>query len=147
MPRAPVQASAEVPFAVLSAKPQLRECFVTCDLPGPGQAVREVALRSKEGATLAVHTVEVPSPSDGAPLGARTVVGRARMRRRRAGGWRRGCQAPETQVVVAGREMRRLWRAGRGRATGLGLAVQEGTALILGGLQIPDRHLTITLDS
>ena len=57
-----MQASADVPYAVLSAKPQLRECFVTCPLPGPGQAVGEVALRTREGATLAVHTVEVRGP-------------------------------------------------------------------------------------
>ena len=57
-----VKASAEVPFAVLSAKPQLRECFIKCELPDSGLDLRQVTLADEEGAALAVHTVEVPSP-------------------------------------------------------------------------------------
>ncbi len=54
-----VKARAEVPFAVLSDKPQLRECFIFCNLPGPGSDLEEVTIEDGDGEALVRWPVEV----------------------------------------------------------------------------------------
>ncbi|EIE19825.1 hypothetical protein COCSUDRAFT_48697 [Coccomyxa subellipsoidea C-169] len=53
-----VKARAEVPFAVLSDKPQLRECFIFCNLPGPGSDLEEVAIEDADGEAMVTWPVE-----------------------------------------------------------------------------------------
>jgi hypothetical protein len=44
---------------VLSEKPQLRECFITCRLPGPGFALEDVTVEDAAGNPLVTWPMEV----------------------------------------------------------------------------------------
>ena len=48
-----------VPFANLTAGPELRECFVSCKLPQRGLKLDEVALENPDAEILATWPVEV----------------------------------------------------------------------------------------
>lgn len=54
-----VNARAEVPFAALSDKPQLRECFIVCTLPALGSRLDDVSIEGSDGQTLVTWPVEV----------------------------------------------------------------------------------------
>lgn len=49
----------DVPFTNLTAGPELRECFVKCQLPQRGLKVDEVALENPDAEILATWPVEV----------------------------------------------------------------------------------------
>ncbi|CAL8469521.1 g9062 [Coccomyxa elongata] len=67
-----VQARPEVPFAALSEKPQLRECFIFCTLPAPGSELEEVVIEGKDGQMLATWPVEAV---ERLPVGHKKGVG------------------------------------------------------------------------
>ena len=50
---------AEVPFINLTAKPELRECFLKCKLPHQGLRLEHVTVESSGGQALATWPVEV----------------------------------------------------------------------------------------
>ena len=50
---------AEVPFINLTAKPELRECFLKCKLPHQGLRLEHVTIESSDGQALATWPVEV----------------------------------------------------------------------------------------
>ena len=50
---------AEVPFINLTAKPELRECFLKCVLPHQGLRLEHVTIESSDGQALATWRVEV----------------------------------------------------------------------------------------
>ena len=56
-----VNARVEVPFAALSEKPQLRECFIFCNLPQPGSELDDVTIEDSNGQALITWPVEVRS--------------------------------------------------------------------------------------
>ena len=49
----------EVPFINLTAKPELRECFLRCKLPHQGLQLEHVVIESFDGQALATWPVEV----------------------------------------------------------------------------------------
>ena len=49
----------EVAFVNLTAKPELRECFLKCKLPHQGLQLEHVVIESSDGQALATWPVEV----------------------------------------------------------------------------------------
>ena len=49
----------DVPFANLTAGPELRECFINCKLPQRGLKLDEVALENPDAEVLATWPIEV----------------------------------------------------------------------------------------
>ena len=48
-----------MPFVNLTAKPELRECFLNCKLPHQGLRLEHVTIESSDGQALATWPVEV----------------------------------------------------------------------------------------
>ena len=79
-----------MPFINLTAKPELRECFLKCKLPHQGLRLEHVTIESSDGQALATWAVEVhgharprvshssPALSPGHTLLWRGVCGRSR---------------------------------------------------------------------
>ncbi|CAK0784444.1 hypothetical protein CVIRNUC_007648 [Coccomyxa viridis] len=71
-----VPAIAEVPFINLTAKPELRECFLKCKLPHQGLRLEHVTIESSDGQALATWAVEeVDKLPQGKPKGVGMCVG------------------------------------------------------------------------
>ncbi len=53
----------DVPFSNLTVGPELRECFVKCNLPQQGLKLTQIVLENSDAHILATWPVEVTIPS------------------------------------------------------------------------------------